>query len=170
MLKVNVGLSRKLSKDYNSTGYSINLEGEVTAPVSDPEAVGEQVKELYDLAEEALAVQVDRSQSIDAIASRDEEPRRQRPMSRNGNGFGGAKTSGESRGRASGNGSRREDQPDTNKKIQYLLSIGKRQRLTTVQLENRIAEIIGQPVGVYDLSKTDAGIVIDALTNGVKAR
>jgi len=39
-----------------------------------------------------------------------------------------------------------------------------------VKLENKIAEVIGQPVGVYDLSKTDAGIVIDALTNGAKAR
>jgi len=29
MLRVNVGLSRKLSKDYNSTGYSVNLDGEV---------------------------------------------------------------------------------------------------------------------------------------------
>jgi hypothetical protein len=30
MLSVNIGLSRKLSKDYNSTGYSVNLDGEVT--------------------------------------------------------------------------------------------------------------------------------------------
>ncbi len=72
MLRVNVGLSRKVSKDYNSTGYSINLEGEVTAPVSDPEAVVEQVKEFFDLAEEALDRQMDRSQGDDALASRDE--------------------------------------------------------------------------------------------------
>ena len=169
MLRVNVGLSRKLSKDYNSTGYSINLEGEVTAPVSDPEAVVEQVKELYDLAEEALAVQVDRSQSVDAIASRDEEPRKQGPP-RNGNGSAATRGPAEPRARTSGNGSRQEGQPATNKQIQYLLSIGKRQRLTTVQLENKIAEIIGQPVGVYDLSKTDAGIVIDTLTSGANAR
>ena len=51
MLKVNVGLSRKLSKDYNSEGFSINVEGEVSAAVNDPQAVVEQVKELYDLAE-----------------------------------------------------------------------------------------------------------------------
>jgi len=52
MLKVNVGLSKKLSKDFNSSGYSINVEGEVTAPVSDPEAIVAEVKQLYDLAEE----------------------------------------------------------------------------------------------------------------------
>lgn len=37
MLKVNVGLSRKVSRDYNSTGFSVNLEGEVCAPLDDPE-------------------------------------------------------------------------------------------------------------------------------------
>ena len=63
MLKVNVGLSRKLSKDYNSTGFTINLEGEVAAPPNDAEAVVEQVKELYDLAEEGLNLQIERSQS-----------------------------------------------------------------------------------------------------------
>jgi len=62
------GLSRKLSKDYNSEGFSINLEGEVSAPVNDPQGVVEQVKELYDLAEEALAQQIERAKSTEAIA------------------------------------------------------------------------------------------------------
>ena len=75
------------------------------------------------------------------------------------------------------NGNGREEQPATNKQVQYLLSIGKRQRLTTVQLEKKIAEILGRPVGVYDLSKEAAGVVIEALSNsngtsanGTKAR
>ncbi len=68
MLRVNVGLSRKLSKDYNSTGFSINLDGEVMAPVSDAEAVIEKVKELFDLAEEALGRQIERNDSEAAIA------------------------------------------------------------------------------------------------------
>lgn len=177
MLRVNVGLSRKISKDYNSTGYSVNLEGEVTAPVSDPEAVVEQVKELYDLADEALCRQIERYESTSAIASRDEETRQKPPASRKGNGFQKPTRVPHQQPPRAGNGNEagsggngRSQEPATNKQIQYLLSIGKRQRLTTVQLENRIAEIIGQPVGVYDLSKTDAGIVIDALTNGVKAR
>ena len=86
MLRANVGLSRKLSKDYNSTGYSVNLDGEITAPVSDPEAVFEQVKELFDLAEEVLNQQIDRSRSEAAIASHDEEPPTSVPLNRNGNG------------------------------------------------------------------------------------
>lgn len=70
MLRVNVGLSRKLSRDYNSTGFSINLDGELVASVSDPEALIEQVKELYDLAEEALNRQVERTCSQAAISGR----------------------------------------------------------------------------------------------------
>ena len=187
MLRANVGLSRKLSKDYNSTGYSVNLDGEITAPVSDPEAVFEQVKELFDLAEEVLSQQIDRSNSEAAIASRDEEPRPQIPVNRNGNGSNDANGSHTNRvsgtPRANGtngvteqkptpppqNGNSQEAQPATNKQIQYLLSIGKRQKLSTVQLEKKIAEIIGRPVGVYDLSKMAAGIVIEALTNGASA-
>ncbi len=177
MLRVNVGLSRKVSKDFNSTGFSINLDGEVTAAVADPEAVIEQVKELFDVAEEALNREIERHQSDSALASRDERPesangngparqsttngtpRREEPAAANGN------------GNSNGNGrSHREESqaPDaaTNKQINYLLNIGKRNRLSTVQLEQRIEEILGQQIGLYDLSKRDAAKVIDALTNG----
>ena len=46
MLKVNVGLSRKLSKDYNSEGLLHQPRGGGPAPVNDPQAVVEQIKEL----------------------------------------------------------------------------------------------------------------------------
>lgn len=180
MIRANVGLSRKVSKDYNSTGYSVNLDGEIMAPVSDPEAVFEQVKELFDLAEEVLNQQIDRSQSEAAIGSHDEEPQHKLPANQNGNGAQrpnrnpprqnpppeASKTNGNGNGNANGNGNDKPPEPATNKQIQYLLSIGKRQRLSTAQLEKKIAEIVGRPVGVYDLSKMAAGIVIDALTNG----
>ena len=171
MLRVNVGLSRKLSKDYNSTGYSINLEGEVTAPVSDPEGVVEQVKEMFDLAEEALNVQVERSQSIDAIASHDTQPQGQRRSAGDGNGNGHQAPRQEQRQEAPGSqgGNGREQEPATNKQIQYLQGIAKKQKLSSAQLEKKIAEILGRPVGVYDLSKQSAGVVIDALTNGASA-
>ena len=44
MLKANVGLSRKISENYNSTGFSLNLEGEIHATLDDPEAVIERIK------------------------------------------------------------------------------------------------------------------------------
>ncbi len=165
MLRVNCGLSRKVSRDYQSHGFSINLDGELTAPLSDPQAVVEQVKELYDLAEEVLAQEVERYQATDAVASRDEEPRsssrqpaRRREASGNGN------------RRADGNGNGQQDEPATNKQIQYLLSIGKRMRLSTVELEREVGEILGQQVGIYDLTKRQAGNVIDGLNTADTSR
>jgi len=161
MLKVNVGLSRKLSKDYNSEGFSINVEGEVSAPVNDPQGVVEQVKELYDVAEEALAQQIERAQSTAAIASRDEEPR----AARNTNGNGRPAPEASRRPSTNGNGNgHKPDEPATNKQVQYLLSIGKRMRLSTAALEKEIAEVLGKEVGIYDLTKKQAGIVIDQMT------
>ena len=158
MLKVSVGLSKKLSKDFNSEGFSINVEGEVSAAVNDPQGVVEQVKELYDLAEEALAQQIERAQSTAAIASRDEEPRAARNT--NGNGRPAAP-----RPSTNGNGNgHRPDEPATNKQVQYLLSIGKRMRLSTAALEKEVSEILGREVGIYDLSKKDCAVVIDQMT------
>lgn len=170
MLRANVGLSRKLSKDYNSTGYSINLDGEITASVSDPEAVIEQVKELFDLAEETLNQQVDRAQSEAAIASHDAEPSQQIPNriendSHQVHGHGNATKTATS----PKNDNDLDDPPATNKQLQYLLSIGKRRKLSTTQLEMQIAEILGRPVAVYELSKQAAGVVIDALTTTAAA-
>ena len=48
--------------------------------------------------------------------------------------------------------------------MQYLLSIGKRMRLSTVQLEREIEQILREPVQLYDLTKRQAGTVIDSLT------
>jgi len=79
MLHVNVGLSRKVSKDYNSTGFSVNLDGEIGVPLDDPEAVIEKIREYYDLADEALRDQIERYESDSAIAARDEEPRKPTP-------------------------------------------------------------------------------------------
>ena len=162
MLRVNVGLSRKLSKDFNSTGYSINLDGEVTALVSDADAVIGQINELFDLAEEALNQEIERAEGEAATASRDVQRTESATIpARNGN----EKRSDESRteNRTQGNG-HREDEPATSKQINYLLSIGKRQQLTTAKLEAKVSEILGRPVGLYDLTKKSAGVVIDALT------
>jgi len=125
---------------------------------------------LFDLAEEALNQQIDRSQSESAIASHDEEPRQPVTDSQNGKGRSGDNGSQPpTNSRPPQNGNGQEEQPATNKQIQYLLGIGKRQKLSTPQLEKKIAEILGRPVGVYDLTKQAAGVVIDALTNGASA-
>jgi len=158
MLKANVGISRKLSKNYQSTGFTVNIEGELTAAVSDAEAVIEQVKEMYDLAEEAIEQQIERSRSVEAIGSRDEQRQRPSPADNGHNGD-------DSVQRPAGSG---DDEQATTKQINFLLSIGKRQRLSTAKLEAKIAEILGYSVGLYDLSKRQAGVVLDDLTGKSK--
>jgi hypothetical protein len=154
-LKVNVGLSRKVSKDYQSRGFSLNVEGEVTSSTDDPQKLIEEIKHLYDVAEEALDQQIERTESNAAIgghdAGRPEAPER-RPAADNG------------RRAPSSNGNGQRDEAATNKQIQYLLSIGKRMKLSTAALESEIEQVLGQQVGLYDLTKKQAGIVIDSLT------
>ena len=102
MLKANVGLSRKITRDYNSTGYSVNLDGEILASTDDAEAVNEKIKELFDLAQEALNREIDRDQGESAIGRRDEERPKSSTNGRNGhngNGGGAATTSASTNGR-----------------------------------------------------------------------
>jgi hypothetical protein len=166
MLKVNVGLARKLSRDFNSTGFTINLEGEVLAPVNETETVVERIQEFYDLAEEALLRQIERYQSDEAIASRDEPtvtaaPLPAKPTARSAK---AEETTTHSPSRLPNSAQTASGESATNKQIQFLLNLSKRSGLTTPQLENRIADILGQRTGLYDLSKRDAGAVLDALT------
>ena len=162
MLKVNVGLSRKLSRDYNSTGFSLNLEGEICVGPDDPEALVEKIKEFYDLAEEALNQQIERYEG--ESASRDEAP-----VPRNGQRHNGANrlppSNPEPRPNPeNGNGHAPNGDAATNKQVQYLLNLGKRHGLTPPQLEGRIETILGKRIGVYELTKKEAGDVIDALS------
>ena len=172
MLKVNVGLSRKLSRDYNSTGFSLNLEGELCVGLDDPVAVIERVKEFYDLAEEALNQQIERYEGESAIGSRDTgQPARangQRSAAPPANlpenaAPNNSHPNGQAPQNGNGNGQAPNEEAATNKQVQYLLNLGKRQGLTQQQLEGRIEGIIGRRVGVYDLTKREAGGVIDAL-------
>jgi len=170
MLKANVGLSRKLSENYQSTGFSLNLEGEINASLDDPEAVVERVKELFDLAEEALSQQVERHQSDSAIASRDDNPQPTR------NGHNNGRSAPEANGRHTSEANSHETrngsqsgqssgtaEPASNKQVQYLQTLAKRQKLFGAKLEGFIEEVVGRKCGPYDLTKKEAGAVIDAL-------
>lgn len=169
MFKVNVGLSRKLSRDYNSAGFSLNLERELCVGADGPEVLVEKIKEVYDLAEEALNQQIERYEADSAVASRDEPP-----APRIGNRHNGANRlpppSPELASRPTPeNGHAPNGDAATNKQVQYLLNLGKRQGLTPPQLEGRIESILGRRMGVYDLTKKEAGDVIDALSQNGSA-
>ena len=161
MLKATVGLSRKLSENYQSTGFSLNLEGEINASLDDPESIIEKVRELYDLADEALQRQIDAHQSDSAIASRDADPQ---PAN---NGHSSRRPAPETNGQPSRNGHRDEKpqngEPASNKQVAYLQNLAKRQKLFGTRLEGFIEESIGRRCTPYDLTKKEAGAVIDAL-------
>lgn len=182
MLRANVGLSRKVSKDYNSTGFSVNLDGEVLVGLDDPNGVIERIKELYDVAEEALAQQIERYNGESAIASRDAtqnppanggrtpsaSPRQSSPAPSPGAPENGSQPNGNGQ-TGNGNGHTGNANAATNKQIQFLLNLGKRQGLTAQRLEARIAEILGRKVGIYQLTKQEAGQLIDALNGTATA-
>ena len=62
-----------------------------------------------------------------------------------------------------GNGNGQTSDAATNKQVQFLLNLGKRQGLSLPQLQHRIQEVLGKKIGVYDLTKREAGDIIDSL-------
>jgi hypothetical protein len=180
MLRASVSLSRKISRDYNSTGYTVTLDGEVPFPASDNQGVLEKVSELFHLAEEALAIEIDRDQGEDAIGRRDEEPK---PTPNNGhasqqsssNGHSNSNGYANTNGRSAplpmnrpnySNGNNGHADAATPKQLQFLQTMAKRNKLNDRQLENRIGEVLGKTCGVNQLSKKEAGLIIDSLTGG----
>jgi hypothetical protein len=175
MLKVNVGLSKKLSRDFNSTGFSLNLEGELSVPLDDPEGMIEKIKEFYDVAEEALNQQIERVTDTEGEFPRGEESRRSPAINshRNQSESSPQKTNGEhpprfSRTNGNLNGNSDETIPATNKQIQFLLTIAKREGMSKLQLEERMTSLIGRQTDLYSLTKQEAGLVLDHLTEGLK--
>ena len=174
MLRVNVGMSRKLTRDFQSTGFSVNLESEICVDLNDPETAIEKIREVYDLADEALRDQIERYESDSAIASRDEPPKQIENQPTNGSSRPDENSRiGNSNSNSIGyprNGNSRQTNQSggsnqaTNKQIQFLLNLGKQQGLSKPQLENRIADILGKQVTIYDLSKSDAGTILDQMT------
>jgi len=163
MLRATVSLSRKITRDFNSTGYSVSLDGEIPFTPDESEGIQERISELFHLAEEALTVEIDRDQGEDAIGRRDEESR-PAPGGRPSQPTSAPRTNGNAAGAANGDAA-------TNKQCQYLLTLAKRANLSNRDLDAKIAEITGRQAGVYQLTKKEAGLVIDALSgSGQPAR
>jgi hypothetical protein len=164
MLKASVGLGRKLSHDYNSNGHSVTLEGEIAATPDDHETVLGRIQELFSLAEEALTSEIDRDQGEHRMGHHDEPPTPPRA---------GAPTAAaptpldpprQQRGTSANSGTSAGDDAVTNKQVQFVFSLAKRYRLANAQLEAQIERLVGRRVRVEDLTKREAGRLIDALT------
>lgn len=161
MLKANVGLSRKLSEDDLSAGFSVNLEGEIQAGLDDPEAVIERVRELYDLADEALRRQIEAHRSDSAFASRDAAPgevEEGRADPRPARGLDGLPSRN---GRSDGKPAAAE--AASARQLQFLRSLASRRKLSAEALEEFIEGVLGRRRSPDDLTRKEAGAVIDAL-------
>jgi hypothetical protein len=101
-LSINVGLSRKASKDYQSTGYSINVTSELDQSLlARPEELQKQIADLYAQAGDALDRQAGSTPAA-ATKAGDRPPTGNGYRGRNGNGYprnGTGRTGG---GRATG--------------------------------------------------------------------
>ena len=184
MLRANVGVSRKVSRDYQSTGYTVNLDGEIPFATEDSEGVLEKIRELFDLAHEAIGREIERDQGDASIARRDEPakapapPKTPAPKPRFNNRLKdhspqidsptAPSPAGNGNGSPSGHGNGTPE-PATNKQIQFLLTLGKKLNLNTAQIADEIAKITGRQVGLYDVSKKEAGKILDLWTTQVTA-
>jgi len=74
MLKINVGLSRKVSQDYQSKGFSLNIEGELPSEIlTDQNALAEAADNLFTVANQLLDEQIQKATSVENA------PRTRRP-------------------------------------------------------------------------------------------
>lgn len=159
MLRVTVGKSRKLSQDYNSTGFSVTVDGEITAPLDSPEQILTQVQILHDIASESLQDQVDRLKDPDDKVRLLPERRdlTSSPQSSN------STNRSPSRWQNQNGSSQTSVSSATDKQVQYLLNLGKNKGLSKVDLETHVAERLNFDAvkSVYELSKSEATSAID---------
>lgn len=96
-LSINVGLSRKASRDYQSTGVSINVTAELDQSLlARPQELQEQVANLYAQAEQALERKAGHPDATSA---------QHRPYAARSNGYRNGNGSGSgNRGRSNGSG------------------------------------------------------------------
>ena len=74
------------------------------------------------------------------------------------------KTAAAPRGNGAPNNTSAGPDAVTSKQVQFVFNLAKRHRLSNAQLEAQIEQIVGRRARVYDLTKREAGRLIDALT------
>ncbi len=149
MLRATVRLGRTAVRPDHADEYAVTLDGEIPFGPDDAEAVLEKVAELFHLADEALAREIDRDRECQPVHRT--EPTPQRPANPPT-----TKTAGPGHP---------EPKPDaaTPKQVQYLLNLAKRNGLSRDELDAVIARVTGSSKKTGDLTKRDAGTVIDHL-------
>ncbi len=144
MLKLNVGLSRKVGEaNYGSRGASVNLELEVESGLaSDPDALRDRARQLFRMASASVDEELNggrQASNGDGKASGDSRPLTNGPSASNGNGH-----------RASA------------KQLDYARQLaGQIRGLGVRRLETIADRMFGKPLA--DLNTLDASGLIDAL-------
>ena len=161
MLRVTVGKSRKLSQDYNSTGFSITVDGEITAPLDSPEQILTQIQILHDLATESLQDQVDRLKDTDQQNNVSSNQRASNVRLNESS----AQVNSRPRWQTQNGIAQANTVAATNKQVQYLLNLGKQNGLSKVDLEAQVAKQLNfeSVKSVYELSKSEATSAIDLI-------
>jgi hypothetical protein len=153
-LSINVGLSRKASKDYQSTGVSINVTAELDQSLlARPDELQQQISGLYAQAEQALDRQAGAPvppEQQSAPPARRQYPARPNGGYRNGNGNG-------TNGRSNGGGM-------TDSQRRAILAIARRAGADPAY---ECDQVIGTPLD--DLTVRQASELIDHLNNLIPA-
>lgn len=145
-LSINVGLSRKASKDYQSTGVSINVTAELDQSLlAKPAELQRQINGLYDQARQALDTQTEPPGEVPRPRAADNGGRTARNPATNGNSA------------TNGNGSRATS-PMTASQRRAITAIASR---LGVDADTEARQIIG--VEFDQLSLRQASELIDAL-------
>jgi len=142
-LSINVGLSRKASRDYQSHGVSINVTAELDQSLlARPQELQEQVANLYSQAEQAL----------ERRAGHGDVPPPHRPYPARSNGYRNGNGNG-NRGRSNGNGGGM-----TQSQRRAILAIARR---ANIDPDYEAQQIIGMPLD--QMSIQQASELIDHL-------
>jgi hypothetical protein len=149
MLRATVRLGRTVDRPDHPGEYAVTLDGEIPFGPDDLEGVLEKVAELFHLADEALAREMDR----ECPSTPRTEPTPQRPISQP-----------TTRPAGPGHPESKSDAA-TPKQVQYLLNLAKRKGLSRDELDAVVARVTGSSKKTGDLSKREAGQIIDHLTN-----
>jgi hypothetical protein len=167
MLRATVSLSRKISRDFNSTGYTVSLDGEIPAQPDEPELILGKIQELFSLVGEALNLEIDRDQGDAAIGRRDEEPSVQVPAGTPTPPDRPVKAPVPTRPSQPTNNHARPGNNDqaTPKQVQFINALANRQKLSHTQLESIIHDTLGRHSTLQQLTKKEAGAVIDTLNS-----
>ncbi|MCE9561219.1 MAG: hypothetical protein K8U57_04115 [Planctomycetes bacterium] len=142
MLRATVSLSRRSPRGDSPSEFAVSLDGEILATPDDHEAVLERIGELFDLAEEALAREIEET-----------KPTSLTPTSAS----------------AAAPNSQSSADAATSKQMAYLHKLVARKGISTDGLAAVIARVLGRTVPLGELTRQEAGRMIDHLAEPVAA-